>query len=721
MTSEHTEYADVPQDAEAIEIAREQEHVDKVNARVEVLLKNADAITQEGLARGRSGSFGGLVERDAFVHVAARRKHLLNREHEGLVFGRLDFDDQSKQHVGRIGVLDENYVPMVIDWRAPAAAPFYRATAADRQGVVRRRVIRSRLDKVISVEDDLLDPDASLDGMNVIGDGALIASLTRARTGQMRDIVATIQQHQDEAIRAPSDGVTVISGGPGTGKTVVALHRAAYLLYRDRKKYESSGILVVGPSPTFMRYIERVLPSLGEDSAALRSIGEIVDGYSATRVDSPELAAVKGSTRIAPVVSRAARFAGPGAPEELRLFYRGEVLTASRSQLRAIRRSVLRGNRKYNRSSRAARDALTDLLYSSAPDSIKAERTLAEFRDDLNQRNEFTDFLAAWWPMREPHEVLASLGNAGHLQSASSGVLTRAEVADLARDWASHTAADGSMELSLQDIALIDEIRDVLGEIPPPPPVRDEFDLSSVQELTTAADREYAAAGPRVRPDNYTGYGHVIVDEAQDLSPMQWRMLGRRGRVASWTVVGDIAQTSWGDPAETRSAMNESLAKTPRRDFHLSTNYRSPAEVFSLAADVVRTVMPDADVPDAVRSTGHEPEHVVTDDVATETVAALRRTLSEVEGTVAVIAPSARVGEVRSWVGTIGGDRVQVVDELSAKGLEYDGVVVVEPDEIAGGTDRGTRLLYVVLTRATQRLVTVGRTSDWLPSRRSER
>lgn len=709
-------------DPEALEIAREQEHVDRVNARVEVLLRNADAITQEGLARGRSGSFGGLVERDAFVHVAARRKHLLNREHEGLVFGRLDFDDKTVHHVGRIGVLDETFEPLVLDWRAPAAAPFYRATSAERLDVVRRRVIRCVREKVVSVEDDLLDPDASLEGMNVIGDGALIASLSRARTGQMRDIVATIQAHQDEAIRAPGDGVTIISGGPGTGKTVVALHRAAYLLYRDRRKFESSGVLVIGPSQTFMRYIERVLPSLGEDSASLRSVGEIVDGYAATRVDVPELNRIKGSVRIAPVVARAARFADPSTAESFRLFYRGEVLQVTQSELRAIRRSVLRGNRKYNRSFRAAKDATSELLYKKLPPSVKADRTISEFREDLAEREEYETFLAAWWPMRHPHDVLRALGDLRYLQTCSSGVLNRDEIALLAADWKAHTRDDGTLALSVQDIALLDEIRDVLGEIPPPPRQRNEFDLAEMHELTTAADREYAAAGPRVRPDNYSGYGHVIIDEAQDLSPMQWRMVGRRGRNASWTVVGDSAQTSWHDPAEARAAMDEALVRPPRREFRLDTNYRSPAEVFTLAADVVRTVMPNADIPEAVRSTGYAPEHVLARELRLPTVDAVRRVLEDVDGTVAVVAAGARVGEVRAWIdamelGTAEARRVVVIDELSVKGLEYDGVVVVEPDEIAGDDARGVRILYVVLTRATQRLTTVGTSQKWLPTR----
>lgn len=697
-------------DPEQVEIAVEQAHVDKVNTRVSELLLNADAITKEGLERGRSGSLGGLVERDAFVHVASRRRHLLNREHDGLVFGRLDFDDKSIHHIGRIGVLDQSYDPLVLDWRAPAAAPFYRATPQERLEVTRRRVIRCNGATVVSVEDDLLDPNAELEGMNVIGDGALIAALSRARTGQMRDIVATIQKHQDEAIRGPADGLSLISGGPGTGKTVVALHRAAYLLYRDRRKFEASGILVIGPSVTFMRYIERVLPSLGEDSASLRSVGEVVDGYVARRQDSPDIAAIKGDTRLVAVMGRAARFIPPGAPAEFRMLYRGQLLNATESQLRGLRRSVLRGNRKYNRSFRAAKDALSDLLYRGTSAAIQLDRSLVEFRDELNERDEYAQFLANWWPMRTPADVLKLLVDQRYLHTCSGGTLRRDEVEMLSQDWAANE------QFSIHDIALLDEIRDILGEIPPPPPPRDEFDLAEMNELFTAADREYAVAGPRVRPDNYSGYGHIIIDEAQDLSPMQWRMIGRRGQFASWTIVGDIAQSSWSNPGLARQAMFEAVGRGPRREFHLGTNYRSPAEVFDLASAVIKAVVPDADLPEAVRATGSEPVNVVTDDVRGQTVAAVRDLLNEVDGAVAVIAPEGWTDRVHDWLGTHALPRIHVVSALESKGLEYDAVVVVEPDQITAGTDRGVRILYVVLTRATQRLRTIGTTARWLPA-----
>ena len=305
----------------AREIEFEQAHVDRVYAELAKASLRANDVEADGMARGRTMRTGdirdeeitGLFERDALVYAAAKRRAAIEKQYEGLVFGRLDLGDMDTpaadrdiRHIGRLGVRDDDYEPLVIDWRAPAAAAFYRATPVDPMGVLRRRVLRCSGATVIGAEDDLMVPEAPED-LVVLGDGALIAALTRSRGRQMRDIVATIQRHQDEAIRAPSRGVTEITGGPGTGKTVVALHRAAYLLYSERRRFESGGILVVGPSSAYTAYIERVLPSLGEDSVSLRALGDLVDGVTATRLDQPEVAAIKGSLRIRRLLSRALR------------------------------------------------------------------------------------------------------------------------------------------------------------------------------------------------------------------------------------------------------------------------------------------------------------------------------------------------------------------------------------------------------------------------------
>ncbi len=301
------------------EIAHEQAVVDRVHVQLERSATAAQALAREGHGRGRLGHEGGLVERDAMVFQAARRIAQLDAAHEGLVFGRLDLRaelDPEPRYIGRIGLRDEHRDSLLIDWRAPAAAVFYQATAAEPHDVVRRRVLRCAGPKVVGVEDELLDDTVDTD-LPIIGEGALMAQLSRARDRSMHSIVATIQAEQDKAIRAPAKGVVSISGGPGTGKTVVALHRAAYLLYTDRRRYEGGGVLVVGPSGVFMRYIERVLPSLGETAVALRSLGEVVDGVRATRHDEPAVADLKGSARMAELVRRAVAAAGTRQPDRV--------------------------------------------------------------------------------------------------------------------------------------------------------------------------------------------------------------------------------------------------------------------------------------------------------------------------------------------------------------------------------------------------------------------
>ncbi len=321
--------------AEQREIDAEQTYVDAVYERLDASAKVAQSLVVEGMARGHVGNEGGLVERDAMVYQASLRLSALNAAHDGLVFGRLNMLDGESRYIGRIGVRDADREILLIDWRAPAAAIFYQATAQEPAGVIRRRVLRCANDKVIGIEDDLLDADNAPDDLVVIGEGALLASLTRARDSSMHSVVATIQKEQDEAIRAPSRGATTIGGGPGTGKTVVALHRAAYLLYTDRRRFESGGVLVVGPSTVFMNYIERVLPSLGETSVTLRSLGEVVDGLRAMRHDEPVAAAAKGSSRMPAFLARAAAAPMPGAPTEFRYFYKDDVLRLDAAAARA--------------------------------------------------------------------------------------------------------------------------------------------------------------------------------------------------------------------------------------------------------------------------------------------------------------------------------------------------------------------------------------------------
>ncbi|MFY1637156.1 HelD family protein [Solwaraspora sp. WMMB335] len=693
------------------EIAVEQRHVDRVYARLAQLRRDAVRAERDGYRLARVGNVGALVERDAMVFHAARRRHLLDAEHEGLVFGRLDLREGTVLYVGRLGVRGEQAEPLLIDWRAPAAAAFYQATPAQPGGVVRRRTITSRGERVTGISDDLLDPGAAPDGMRVVGDGALLATLARAKGRGMRDIVATIAQEQDQAIRSPASGVTVVSGGPGTGKTAVALHRAAYLLYSDRNRFASGGILVVGPSAVFVEYIAAVLPALGEESATLRSLGSLVPGVSATRTDPAGTAVVKGSLRMRRVLERAVRDAVPDGPTELRLLYRGHLLRLRVAELDGIRTRALPRGARRNEVRRAGIDGLFDALWAQVQQLAPVSRmpTQAEFEEDLSDREDFRDFLRAWWPRLLPRHVLAWLARPERLGRYARGILDPAEVAALIESFG-RLAADGP---TIADVALLDELDALLGRPPQPRRrQRDPFQVAGgVREVSTFADRAQAArAAARERPADYREYAHVVVDEAQDVSPMQWRMIGRRGRLASWTVVGDPAQTAWtGDPAELTQARDRAWGRRPRREFTLSTNYRNPAEIFALAAEVIREVAPDAELPTAVRSTGVAPRQqrvgpaALPDAVRKATIGLL----DEVEGTVGVIAPLARRDEVAGWLAAMSDPRLQVVSSLQAKGMEYDGVVLVAGAQIRAESQAGVRTLYVALSRATQRLITI--------------
>ncbi|HEX7745860.1 MAG TPA: AAA family ATPase [Micromonosporaceae bacterium] len=692
------------------EMAVEQRHLDRVYARLAELRRSAAQWERDGYRLARVGNVGALVERDAMVFQAARRRHALDTEHEGLVFGRLDLRDGTVLHVGRLGVRAENAEPLVVDWRAPAAAAFYQATAADPRGVVRRRMIQSSGERVTRIEDDLLDPQAAPPEMRVVGDGALLASLARVTGRGMRDIVATIQQEQDQAIRSPAAGVTIVSGGPGTGKTAVALHRAAYLLYSDRRRFAGGGVLVVGPSAVFVDYIASVLPSLGEHSATLHSLGSLVPGISATRTDEPAVAAVKGSLRMRRVLERAVRDAVPDGPTELRLLYRGSLLRLPGAELDAIRARALPRGARRNEVRRAGIDGLFDALWAQARElGIPGLPTQVDFEDHLADREEFRTFLRTWWPRLHPRHVLGWLARPDRLRRYAAGILSAGEIEALSRAYRS-LADEGP---TVVDVALLDELDELLGRPPQPRQrTRRPFHVvDGVQEVSTFADRARAARAAAVRrPEDYREYAHVVVDEAQDVSPMQWRMIGRRGRLASWTIVGDPAQTAWtGDPAELSRARDGALGRRRRNEYTLSTNYRNSAEIFAVAAAVIREVSPDLPLPTAVRSTGIYPVElsVPPEQLAEAVRSATEDLLDEVEGTVGVITPQHRHAEVEGWLAPLDTPRLQVVTGLQAKGMEYDGVLVVAPTELRTGSVAGPRTLYVALSRATQRLTTV--------------
>ncbi len=725
-------------DPVAAEIAIEQQHLDRVHTELTKAGQRADLIAVDGMSRGRTSRTGdvrdeemsGLFERDALVYNAARRRAHLEHQHEGLVFGRLDLeedhdDEREVRYIGRLGVRDDDYEPLVIDWRAPAASPFYRATPGNNLGVIRRRVLRSRGEEVIGIEDDLMVPEAPED-MVIVGDGALLAALTRSRGQQMRDIVATIQAHQDEAIRATDRGITEITGGPGTGKTVVALHRAAYLLYANRRRYESGGILVIGPSSAYTAYIERVLPSLGEDSVVLRSLGDVVDVVTAVRHDPPEVAALKGSLQMRTFLRRLAARAVPGAPTSLRVMVDGQPVHLGEAALADIRRKALR-DRTRNQATRVVRDLLAEAAWRQVHEGERED-----FLDAFDSSIAVDAFVEEWWPQVDPREALLWLEDTELAYEVGRSVLSQGDAAALAH------AARETLELgtwTVADVALIDELAVRLGPVEEPEPEERSFyeieELDGVEELramgsavrSPKVEHHLSPTSARERLLHGTigpadEYAHVLVDEAQDLSPMQWRMIGRRGRRASWTVVGDVAQASWPDTAEADRARQEAYGDQQRQSFHMTTNYRNAQEIFDYAREVILLAVPDADIPHAVRETGVHPLEVTfgdaldtsRPDVATVAAQALADLAEEVEGSIAVITPQRHERAVADLDGSHGG-RVVVIDPLSTKGLEWDATLVVDPDAIVAESPGGARILYVVLTRAAHRM-TVLRPTD---------
>ncbi|HEY7223659.1 MAG TPA: UvrD-helicase domain-containing protein [Micromonosporaceae bacterium] len=750
-------------DARTQEIASEQQFVDRVYEQVESMRATSKELAREGHGRAASGPPGGLVERDAMVHRATRQLMALDAEAEGLVFGRLDFDDGETYHIGRLGLRDENHEALLIDWRAPAAAPFYRATSSEPMGVVRRRVIICRGPEVVDLDDDVLAPD-ELGDLRVLGEGALLAALRRSRGPQMRDIVTTIQREQDEAIRAPAKGVTLITGGPGTGKTQVALHRAAYLLYTDRGRFTDGRILVVGPSTVFTAYIGRVLPSLGEESVHLRSLGELVAGVTATRRDAAPVAAIKGSDQMSRVLTELMWQTPPGASERLRIVYAGQVLTLEESDLtRARGRIRARAEATATRPNAARPIAATVLLQClwSTVDSTGLDREL--FVDEVGDRPEFRRFLAAWWPRLTPAGVLAWLAD-----PARVAILDPEPARTLAGAYLGHE------DWSVDDVPLLDELEALLGE--PPAAAAPAQQTARLRELTTGtrpidtfalscglydgwhlyapghptpiaiapqtidndavvAAQRWAAAVilreghhvvswtdgydpygedayvpvlaeplPLPEPDDpapsLDDYAHVILDEAQDLSPMECRMIARRSEYASMTIVGDLGQATHPLAAASWPQLLARLGRRDSRTVELRTGYRVPQVIADYAA---RYLSPAITATHSYRTGGTLSVRRV-DDLG----AALHAAVQEVphDATAAVIAADRAVEPLAPLIDRAG---VSLLPASLVKGLEFDQVIVVEPGQITAAEPRGYSRLYVVLTRAVASLTVLHR------------
>ncbi len=742
---------DTPAGSYDEEIGVEQHFLDHAYTTLDRTRSSHRAAQRRAQADHGVGNAQGLTERDAiaahFGDLAARLEHVEDR----LVFGRLDTVEPSLLYIGRIGLSDEDGSPLLIDWRAPAARAFYQATAAHPDGVVRRRHITTKARRVTSIEDELLDTGrADEDELALQGEGALISALSRAREGRMGDIVATIQGEQDRVIRADDNGLIVVQGGPGTGKTAVALHRAAYLLYSERSRLERSGVLLVGPSRVFLRYIEQVLPSLGESGVVSVTMGDLVPGFHAEAVDPEDIDAAKGREAWASVLKAAVRDLQrvPTQDQTLTVWNRSVVLTVS--DVVEARTRARRGGQPHNVAREGFAVGLVDLLArrlaaqsdapGEKPDSEDVDMWAGEVRDSREARRAIN---LAWMPTSSRTlldrlfarpQLLARL-NASvtpHLSQADLGLVARAK---------------GS-PLTVSDIPLIDELEELLGtsdalaaRTASERAAREADEVARAREaiasqslgggIVTAeqladfarGEVDVAPLAERAAADRSWTYGHVVVDEAQELTPMGWRSLLRRCPSLSFTVVGDLDQRRGHHrPATWKDALGPA-ARALSDEYVLSVSYRTPRSLTARAQDVMEAVgepvrypliavreVEDSYALSRIPGGTQTPSPRGDDSVWTrvqEVIEAESIRLDDLvgqgRGRLAIVVGSSRA---EAWgadtVGYSGLDqRVSLLGATGVKGLEFDTVILVEPAEILAD---GPGDLFVALTRATQRL-----------------
>jgi DNA helicase IV len=702
-------------------LEREQTYLTRLYERLDALRDQTRTRLAEVRRRGASGTHQNRSERDSFAGMYEARLAQLNAVESGLAFGRLDMTGGDRHHIGRIGLTDEGHDTLLVDWRAPVAEPFYRATPADPHGVVRRRHLRTRGRRLLDVEDDVFDLESMSDDDRATlgGEGALLAALSARRTGRMRDIVETIQAEQDKVIRSDLDGVLVVQGGPGTGKTAVALHRAAYLLYSHRDKLARSGVLVLGPNAVFLRYIEQVLPSLGETGVVLATLETLVPGVTVTAEDSPEVAAIKADAamveRIASVVASYQRI-----PAEPIVFAWDEhELTLTPQQVATARSRARRSGRRHNRGRYAFAKQILRMLVRQVVEQEPESAGKKWVVRTLMRSDEFRDVINQLWPLVTAAEVVETMyaESRGPLQREPGAGWTAGDVAVIDEAWALVGDPAEVLELAArrrqqrEDTHYAREVISAQG-------LTGRVDAATLAARYAGASNAESVAS-RAGRDVAWQYGHVIVDEAQELSPMAWRMLLRRCPSRSMTVVGDIAQTSavWGAPSW--AEVFESIAQDRWRSVELTVNYRTPAEVMALAAHVLHAVDPAATTPTSVRETGVAPVAMLVDrTVLAKSVAevAEAEVAAAAGGTVGVLVPATLLAEVRQAVTERLPDEssgepleaaVSVLSVHAAKGLEFDNVVLVEPATIAAAGVNGLRDLYVAMTRPTQRLTVV--------------
>ncbi|GAA0404355.1 DNA helicase [Acrocarpospora corrugata] len=720
------------------ELAREQQYVATLYERLDVLRVRTRGQLDGVLAQGAAGgTHQNRSERDSFADMYASRLARLWAVEHGLCFGRLDLAegvseelDETRLYIGRLGLSDDEQRRLLIDWRAPVAQPFYRATPAAPMGITRRRHLHTKGRTVVTIDDDLLDLDglSDADKATLNGEAALLAALGETRTGRMRDIVATIQGEQDKIIRSDLNGVLVVQGGPGTGKTVVALHRAAYLLYTYRERLERRGVLILGPNLTFLRYIEQVLPSLGETDVLLSTVAELYPGVTARRAERPAAAAFKGAARMTEVVARAVqeRQRMPRQTVEIRLDK--FTLRLDRQTCDVARSRAAKSRRPHNTARgvfvRQLLNALTKQAARHLGRGMLNDEDFADLREELRTEEPVRAALNKLWPYLTPQQLLIGLFTSRE-RMAYAG-LTSAEAGLLLRE----PPRAGEGWWSEADVPLLDEAAELLGDIDESvlraarraeeereqqlAYAREVLELTGMADIMDAerfaerqqAEETYLTTAERAAKDRTWAFGHVIVDEAQELSAMAWRMVMRRCPTRSMTVVGDIAQTG-----STAGALNWANVLDPDaggrwREAGLTVNYRTPVELMAVAADVLTLVDPGLKAPESVRESGERPW--------ARRIAGLgeiARIVAEEQvpgGKLVVIVPDGLELDLPGAVVGAGPAALEapvaVLTVAEAKGLEFDVVIVVEPGRILAESPRGPSDLYVALTRATRRL-----------------
>jgi DNA helicase IV len=747
------------------DVAQEQAYVSMLYGHLDGLRDRAAGRLAQTL-RQTGGTPQARTERDVNAVMYTQRIAQLDAAENGLCFGRIDFHDTEPRYIGRMGIRDEadDYEPLLLDWRAPAARPFYLATPVSPEGVRRRRHIKTLRREVIRLDDEVLDlTDAARDGQldslagGLTGEAALLAALNATRTGQMSDIVETIQVEQDWIIRWPDKGVLVVQGGPGTGKTAVALHRAAFLLYTYREQLARRAVLIIGPNPTFLRYVGQVLPSLGETSVLMSTIADLYPGVTARRDEPKAAATVKGGLDMAKVVAAAVR-AGQGSRSGLEVSYDHDVLRLDRRTCNRIRDRARRSRLPHNQARPVAHRLLIDALADQVADQIGYDvlgggnllsaEDIADIREELRESVQVRAALEEFWPRLTPEGLIAELlSSPEQLAVAARGLLTPEERSALLRP------AGGGWTPA--DVPLLDEAAELLGEDQRAARARnererrrriayargvldlaygsrsvdlnpeEEAEILSAYDILDAerlADRyeedDDRTAVERAAADRTWAFGHIVVDEAQELSPMAWRMLMRRCPARSMTVVGDMAQASdLGGGSSWQEVLGPHLDDRWRLE-RLTINYRTPAEIADVAGDVLASIDPELHPPRPVRQTGVVPW---SRQAAPGELPTVLGSLAGVEagrigsGRLAVIVPSSRLAELTQAVADVVPDVISaeapdldrpvvVLSVVQAKGLEFDSVLVADPQRILADSPRGLNDLYVAITRATQRL-----------------